>query len=90
MAAGWNVVLLGLVILQKQRTCLLQDQFITCYLWPYQVKECKNISKPSLLTGWLAGCVVNLVSNFLNHGKAEPCNEVGTFSERWQLLILGF
>ena len=25
--------------------------------WPRQVKECKIISEPSLLTGWLAGYV---------------------------------
>ena len=31
---------------------------------------------------WL---VVHLVSNFWNPGKAEPCNEVETLSERWQL-----
>ena len=30
--------------------------------------------------------VVNLFSNFLNPGWAEPCNEVKTFAERWQLL----
>ena len=28
--------------------------------------------------------IVNLVSNFLN--LAEPCNEVETFTERWQLI----
>ena len=38
---------------------------------------------------WLAIRIVNLVSNFLNRGKTEPCNEVETFSERWQLLIVG-
>ena len=32
--------------------------------WPCQVKEYKIVSEPSLLTSWLAGCVVNLVSNF--------------------------
>ena len=35
----------------------------------WKVKEYKIVSEPSLLTGWLAswlaGCVVNLVSNFL-------------------------
>ena len=47
--------------------------------WPCQVKEYKIISEPCLLTGWLAGCVVNLVFNFQNPDKAEPCNEVETF-----------
>ena len=28
---------------------------------------------------WLASCVVNLVFNFRNPDKAEPCNEVETF-----------
>ena len=34
---------------------------------------------------WLAMWIVNLVPNFLNSRRVELCNEVGTFSERWQL-----
>ena len=34
---------------------------------------------------WLAVGIVSLVSNFMNLGQTEPCNEVETFSERWQL-----
>ena len=35
--------------------------------WPCQVEECKVISEQSLLTGWLAIWIVNLVSMF-DHG----------------------
>ena len=53
--------------------------YLTRARGPCQVKECKIILEQSLLTGWLAGWVVNLVSNFLNPRQAEPCNEVDNF-----------
>ena len=56
--------------------------------WPCQVKECKIALEQSLVTGWLAILIINLFSNFLNPGWAEPCNKVDTFAERWQLLIV--
>ena len=31
------------------------DSLLDTATWPCQVKECKIVSEPSLLTGWLAG-----------------------------------
>ena len=39
---------------------------------------------------WLASCIVNLVFNFWNPDKAESCNEVEAFTERWQLQSLAW
>ena len=58
---------------------------ITCnYLtrWPCQVKECKIILERSLLTGWLAGCVVNLVSNFPFPVGHNPGARLGLLSRQ--------
>ena len=37
---------------------------------------------------WLAGWPCGLSTSFLISWTAKPCNEVETFSERWQLLIV--
>ena len=55
---------------QQNRKCFNMTllSLLDTATWPCQVKEYKIVSEPSLLTGWLAswlaGCVVNLVSNF--------------------------
>ena len=46
-------------------------------------KECKIILKQSLLTGWLANGIVNLVSSFIKQSRLEPWNEVETSCHEW-------
>ena len=46
--------------------------------WPCQVKECKILLEQSLLTGWLAVGIVNLVCNFIRQSPVEHWNEVET------------
>ena len=50
---------------------------------PCQVKEGKIILEQSLLAGWLAIWIVNLVSNFLGPCRTEPWNEFETSCHKW-------
>ena len=57
--------------------------------WPCQVKECKIILEQSLLTGWLAIGIVNLLPNFIKPSRIEPWNEVETSGYEWSYAYEG-